>query len=122
MQRVGINVQTPILYVRVFLCKLIPILFCTTYTSLLCMKFPILYEAFRYQASYIKQDVGMGLCQYVDLGFHALSLPCFHTFWHAIPTSFFFKSCFCTFQLELDLSLSILSVTTTPELKMALAV
>ena len=31
----------------------------------------------------------MGLCQYVDLCFHALSLPCLHTFWHAIPTSFF---------------------------------
>ena len=30
----------------------------------------------------------MGLCQYVDLCFHALSLPCLHTFWHAIPTSF----------------------------------
>ena len=46
-----------------------------------------------------EKDVGMGLCQYVDLCFHALSLPCLHTFWHAIPTSFyifnvFFKSCY----------------------------
>ena len=31
----------------------------------------------------------MGLCQYVDLCFHALSLPCLPTFWHAIPTSFY---------------------------------
>jgi len=30
----------------------------------------------------------MGLCQYVELGFHASSLPCLHTFWHAIPTSY----------------------------------
>ena len=29
----------------------------------------------------------MGLCLYVDLCFHASSLPCLHTFWHAIPTS-----------------------------------
>ena len=36
-----------------------------------------------------EKDVGMGLCQYVDLCFHALSLPCLHTFWHAIPTSFY---------------------------------
>ena len=28
----------------------------------------------------------MGLCQYVDLCFHALFLPCLHTFWHTIPT------------------------------------
>ena len=27
-------------------------------------------------------------CQYVDLCFHALPLPCSHTVWHAIPTSF----------------------------------
>ena len=32
---------------------------------------------------------GMGLCLYVDLCFHASSLPCLHTFWHAIPTSFY---------------------------------
>ena len=31
----------------------------------------------------------MGLCQYVALCFHASSLPCLHTFWHAIPTSFY---------------------------------
>ena len=39
----------------------------------------------------------MELCQYVDLCFHTSSLPCSHTFWHAIPTSFYivnvFKSC-----------------------------
>ena len=35
----------------------------------------------------------MGLCQYVC--FHASFLPCLHTFWHAIPTSFlmFLFSC-----------------------------
>ena len=56
----------------------------------------------------------MGLCQYVYLCFHALSLPCSHTFWHAIPTSFHifnvFKSCFCTF-------LMLTSVTVTPKPK-----
>jgi len=31
-----------------------------------------------------------GACLYVDLCFHASSLPCLHTFWHAIPTSFYF--------------------------------
>ena len=44
-----------------------------------------------------EKGVGMGLCQYVDPCFYALSLPCSHTFWHAIPTSFYifnvFKSC-----------------------------
>ena len=34
----------------------------------------------------------MGLCQYVYLCFHALSLPCLHTCWHAIPTSFYIFS------------------------------
>ena len=43
-----------------------------------------------------EKDVGMGLCQYVDLCFHASSLPCLHTFWHDIPTflMFFFYSYF----------------------------
>ena len=36
-----------------------------------------------------EKDVGTGLCQYVELCFHASSLPCLHTFWHAIPTSFY---------------------------------
>ena len=36
----------------------------------------------------------MGLCQYVDLCFHASSLPCLHTFWHAIPTSFYIFNVF----------------------------
>ena len=48
-----------------------------------------------------EKDVGMGLCQYVDLCFHALSLPCLHTFWHVIPTSFYifnvFKVLFLSF-------------------------
>ena len=46
----------------------------------------------------------MGLCQYVDLCFHALSLPCLHTSWHVIPTSFyilFFKSYFL-YNLDVD--------------------
>ena len=29
----------------------------------------------------VEKDIGMGLGQYVDLCFHALSLPCLHTFW-----------------------------------------
>ena len=36
----------------------------------------------------------MGFCQYVDLCFHASSLPCLHTFWHAIPTSFYISNVF----------------------------
>ena len=36
----------------------------------------------------------MGLCQYVDLCFHASSLPCLHTCWHAIPTSFYIFNVF----------------------------
>ena len=41
------------------------------------------------------KNVGMRLCQYVALCFHALSLPCLHTFGHTIPTSFkcFLFSC-----------------------------
>ena len=42
----------------------------------------------------VKKDVGMELCQYVDLCFHALSLSCSHTFWHAIPTSFYIFNVF----------------------------
>ena len=77
----------------------------------------------------------MGLCQYVDLGFRALSLPCLHTFWHAIPTSFyifnvffFFKSCFCTFLMLISVTVrpkpkkNISIVITTPELETALTV
>ena len=79
-----------------------------------------------------KGDVGMGLCQYVDLCFHALSLPCLHTFWHAVPTSFYifnvFKSCFCTFLMLISVTVrpkpkkNTSSVTTTPELETALTV
>ena len=36
----------------------------------------------------------MGLCLYVDLCFHASSLPCLHTFWHAIHTSFYIFNAF----------------------------
>ena len=36
----------------------------------------------------------MGLCQYVDLCFHASSLPCLRTFCHAIPTSFYVYNVF----------------------------
>ena len=35
------------------------------------------------------KDVGMGLGQYVDLCLRASFLLCLHTFWHAIPTSFY---------------------------------
>ena len=55
-----------------------------------------------------------GLYQYVDLCFHASSLPCSQTFWHAIPTSFyifiafFLFSCFYTF-------LVLTSVTARPK-------
>ena len=41
---------------------------------------------------YIHRCVHMGLCQYIDLCFHA---PCLHTFWHAILHlfTFFYFSC-----------------------------
>ena len=43
------------------------------------------------------KDVGMGLCQYIDLCFYASSLPCLHTYWHTIPIAFYiFCSCFYT--------------------------
>ena len=76
----------------------------------------------------------MGLCQYVDLCFHASSLPCLHTFWHAIPTSFYiFNVFFLSLVSVLFLMLisvtvrpkpkkNISSVTTTPELEAALTV
>ena len=86
-----------------------------------------------------EKDVGMGLCLYVDLCFHASSLPCLHTFWHAIPTSFyifnvFLFSCFYTFLMlvsnlmlisataRVKSILSSVQVTTTPELETALIV
>ena len=55
----------------------------------------------------------MGLCQYVDLCFHALSLPCLHTFWHAIPTFLmFFKSCFCTFLMLISVTVEFEAMKT----------
>ena len=62
-----------------------------------------------------EKDVGIGLCQYAnDLCFHASSLPCLHTFWHAIPTSLtflmFLFTCFYTF-------LVLISVTGRPKSK-----
>ena len=41
---------------------------------------------------------GWGFYQYVTLiCFHASSLPCLHTFWHAIPTAFYILKCFFYF-------------------------
>ena len=70
----------------------------------------------------------MGLCQYVDLCFRALSLlvcilfgmPSLHIFTFLM----FFKSCFCTFFLSYSQPKpkNISSVTTTPELETALTV
>ena len=87
---------------------------------------------FRKTPMQCEKDVGMGLSQYVDLCFHALSQPCLHTFWHAFPTSFyilmFFKSCFCTFLMLISVTVrpkpkkNISIVTTTPELETALTV
>ena len=45
----------------------------------------------------------MGLCLYVDLCFHASSLPCLHTFWHAIPTSFYILNVFFSFLLQITI-------------------
>ena len=61
----------------------------------------------------------MGLCQYVDLCFHASSLPCLHTFCHAIPTSFymFFIYLFLGVNLMQLQLVSSVRVTTTPELE-----
>ena len=50
----------------------------------------------------------MQLCLYVDLCFHASSLPCLHTFWHAIPTSFYIFNVFiCLFLYFFDVNLKI---------------
>ena len=81
----------------------------------------------------------MGLCLYVDLCFHASSLPCLHTFWHAIPTSSYIFNVFYflvsilfdvnlkidvnLMQLELDLRRVFFQVyNTTSELETALIV
>ena len=70
----------------------------------------------------------MGLCQYVDLCFHALSLPCLHvgTFWHAIATSFYLVSVLFLMLISVTVrpkpKKNISSVTTTPELETALTV
>ena len=41
-----------------------------------------------------EKDVGMGLWQHVNFCFHALILPCLHTFWDASPTSFYIFNAF----------------------------
>ena len=74
----------------------------------------------------------MKLCQYVDLCFHASSLPCLHTYWHATPTSFYNFLYSSTLMLisvtakpNLESKRSILSsveVTTAQELEIALIV
>ena len=51
----------------------------------------------------------MGLCQYVDLCLHASSLPCLHTFWHAIPTSFYIFNVFIFFKRK-----ALTSIKLTP--------
>ena len=70
----------------------------------------------------------MGLCQYADLCFHASSLPCLHTFWHAIPTSFYIFNVFLSLVSVLLISVTVTkpkknisSVARTPELEAALS-
>ena len=49
------------------------------------------------------------VCHYVDLCFHGSFLPCSHTFWHAIPTSFYIfllNSCFYTFLISVTTRLN----------------
>ena len=63
-------------------------------------------------------------CRYVDLCFHASSLPCLHTFWHAIPTAFYISNLYFV-DVNLTKFKNILSgalVTTTPEIETALTV
>ena len=63
----------------------------------------------------------MWLCQYVDLCFHAPSLPCLHTLWHAIPTFLMFYFVFCFFYFLVSIlfwcliwKLMLISVTARP--------
>ena len=57
---------------------------------------PILASFYITVANWCENDAGMRLCKFT---FTIIpSLPCLHTFWHAIPTSFyifniFYKSC-----------------------------
>ena len=58
------------------------------------------------------RDGALPIC---DLCFHASSLPCSHTFWHAIPTSFYIFNVF--YFLFLYFFLVLISVTATPKSK-----
>ena len=76
-----------------------------------------------------EKDVGMGLCQYIDLCFHASSLACLHTFGrpslHLFTFFMFLFSCFYTFLVLISVTARPKSkkcflkcmVTTTPELE-----
>ena len=75
----------------------------------------------------VKKHLGMEFCQYINLWFHASSLPCLHMFWHAIPTSLTFLM-FWLFQFlflysfgtarpnSKKCTVSSVQVNTTPEL------
>ena len=52
----------------------------------------------------------MGVYQYVDLCFHASSLPCLHTFWHAIPTSFYVFNVFILMDEEARAHLELINL------------
>ena len=60
----------------------------STTVYLLCV-WPLNYAAYEDYHTGSEKDVGMELCQYVDLCFHALSLPWLYTFCHAVSTSFY---------------------------------
>ena len=51
----------------------------------------------------LQKDVGIGLCKFT---FTIISsLPCLHTFWHAIPTSFYIFNVYVLFLYFFDVNL-----------------
>ena len=52
-------------------------------------RYHVLFLGMEIPTHYMYHPAGMRICQYVDLCFHASPLPCLHTFWHVIPTSFY---------------------------------
>ena len=44
-------------------------------------------------ANKCENDVGMRLCKFTYHHYYVI-LPCWHTFWHAIPTSFYIFNAF----------------------------
>ena len=59
----------------------------------------------------VKKMYRDGALYYVDLCFHASSLHCLHTFWHAIPTSFYIFYFLVQHEIPLICKISIRNAT-----------